>query len=61
MCVVAAKSVTAAVKQAQKSREDRERIQGEEVRRKSRRTKFGKTLKGNWVNLGLLETMTRMG
>jgi len=54
-------NVTAAVKHAQKTREDRERIEGEELRRKNRRNKFGKTLKGNWVNLGLLETMTRMG
>ena len=50
-----------AVRHAQNAREERERVEKQEASRKRRRAKFGKTLAGNWVNLGLLETMTRMG
>jgi len=50
-----------AVRHAQNTRQEREKVEKQEATRKKKRTKFGKTLSGNWVNLGLLETMTRMG
>jgi len=53
--------IAAACKYAHRAREEKKKVMEEEKRRKKRRLKFGKTLSGNWVNLGLLETMTRMG
>ena len=53
--------IAAACKYAHKAREEKKKVIEEEKHRKKRRLKFGKTLSGNWVNLGLLETMTRMG
>lgn len=53
--------VTKAIKHAQQVKDRREEIQKEELERTRKRRKFGKTATGDWVNLGYLETLTKMG
>eukprot|EP00094_Tigriopus_californicus_P006775 TCALIF_06526-PA protein Name:"Similar to NUB1 NEDD8 ultimate buster 1 (Homo sapiens)" AED:0.17 eAED:0.17 QI:0/0.66/0.57/0.85/0.83/0.71/7/149/781 len=50
-----------AVTLAQNQREERRRVKEEEVERKRKRQKFGKTQDGRFVNIGFVQTMVNMG
>ena len=54
-------NVASAVKYAQNKREERQRIAEEEAERKRKRREYGKTVNGNWVNLGYVSTLEKMG
>jgi len=54
-------NVSAAIRYAQQVKESKEKVVQEERERKRKRLRFGKTASGNWVNLGLLQTMVKMG
>ena len=54
-------NVSAAIRHAQQTKEAKEKTEKEELERKRKRRKFGKTAEGNWVNLGFLNTMVKMG
>jgi tetratricopeptide (TPR) repeat protein len=54
-------NVASAVKYAEKKREQRQKIAKEEAERKRKRREYGKTVNGNWVNLGYVSTLEKMG
>lgn len=54
-------NVASAVKYAQNARAERQRIAEEEAVRAKKRREYGKTKSGNWVNLGYVSTLEKMG
>ncbi len=46
---------------AQKSKEEREKVEREEAERQRKRRRYGKTVGGDWVNLGLIQSLQSLG